>query len=258
MSKKDTPQEIIQTYHKRQQMMPFVIGGLAVVLVMIGVVLLIVWLSGKSNPFDTLFPTDTPTVTSTYTVTPETPTSTPTNIPTETPTLTITITPSPSGPFLYTVKENDNCWDLASTFNVEVLVLLAINNFVGCPISPGMTIRIPAPGQELPTDTPIPTGIAKGSKVEYIVKLGDTLASIASKFNARFEDIIKDNKIADANKIDVGQKLIIKLNVVTPTLTVAPTSTVAPETATAQAQLATSQAKNSTVSVSTTAPLSTP
>ena len=239
MAKNETPQEIIQAYQKRQQVMPFLIGGLAVVLVMVGLVLLIVWLSGRTSPLDKLFPSETPTITSTFTSTPETPTPTPTNIPSETPTLTVSITPSPSGPFLYTVKEGDICYNLAEQFGVDIMVLLTINNFTGCPIKPGDTIRIPAPGQELPTETPMPTGVAKGSKYEYVIKLGDTLASIASKFNADIEEIMKDNKITDANKIDVGQQLIIKVNMVTPTNTLAPTSTLNPETLTAQALFST-------------------
>jgi LysM repeat protein len=235
--KEESPQSVIESYHKRQQMMPFIIGAVAVLLVMVGIILLVVWLSGQASPLDKLFPTETPTTTSTFTSTPETPTSTPTNIPTETLTLTITITPSPAGPFLYTVKEGDTCWGLAANFQVDIGILLAINNFTsGCPIKPGDTIRIPAPGQEMPTDTPIPTGIAKGSKVEYTVRSGDTIAAIASKFNARIEDIMKDNKITDANKIQVGQKLIIRVNMVTPTNTLAPTSTPVPAQATAQAQ----------------------
>ncbi|NPV86355.1 MAG: LysM peptidoglycan-binding domain-containing protein [Anaerolineae bacterium] len=225
MAKKESPQNVIQSYQRKQQIMPFVIGSLAVLFVVIGIILLVVWFVGEDSPISSWFPTETPTSTLTFTATPETPTSTPTETPTETPSPTVTETPTPSGPFLYTVKEGDTCWDIAVNFKVELPVLLAINNFVGCPIKPGDTIRIPAPDTQLPTDTPIPTGLPRGTKLEYVVRSGDTIASIASKFNAKVDTILKDNKITDANKIEVGQKLIIRVNEVTPTNTLAPTST---------------------------------
>jgi len=41
----------------------------------------------------------------------------------------------------------------------------------------------------------------------YTVKQGDTLSLIAKRFNVSAKDILKLNKIANANKIKVGQKL---------------------------------------------------
>src|SRR5512133_890524 len=110
MSQKNSAQNIIQSYRKRQQMGPFVIGGLAVVLVVVGLLVLVVWLTGPNKPGLALFASPT----NTATVTPVTPTNTPTSKPTETLTPTITVTPTASGPFKYTVQENDNCWDIAA------------------------------------------------------------------------------------------------------------------------------------------------
>ena len=45
--------------------------------------------------------------------------------------------------------------------------------------------------------------------VNYTVQTGDTLAVIARKHNARQQDIINANKIADPSKIRVGQALFI-------------------------------------------------
>lgn len=45
---------------------------------------------------------------------------------------------------------------------------------------------------------------------KYIVKSGDTLIRIASKFGTTYQKIAKDNNIADPNKIYAGQTLIIK------------------------------------------------
>ena len=95
-------------------------------------------------------------------------------------------------------------------------------------ISLGQKIMIPNPGYELPTATPIPTGLPYGTKLEYIIQPGDTLNGIASLFNSTAEDIIKENDITDANALYVGQLLTIRANIVTPTPKPAPTITAGP------------------------------
>ena len=226
MVRKESPQNVIDSYRKKQRATPFLIGSLAVLLAVVGVIILVIWLVGPNRPTISLFTSATPTATETSTPTPVTPTVTPTLTPTETVTPTITTTSTPSAPFEYTVEEDDNCWDISIKFEVEMLVLQAINNFGSeCPIVPGQVILIPAPGQVLPTETPLPTGLPRGTKIEYFVKMGDTLDTIASKFNSTIEVIMADNDIKDANTIFVGQKLIIQINLVTPTVTLAPTST---------------------------------
>jgi len=230
MEENESPQEVIEKYQRRQQFAPFVIGGLAILLIMIGVIILIVWLAGPNKPALGLFATNTPTPTLTYTATvTSSPTVTESPTATETLTLTPTETATASGPFEYVVQQGDICWDIAQKFKVDLPVLQAINNFgAGCPIHPLQKILIPAPGQKLPTSTPYPTGMARGTKISYTVQLGDSLASIASQFNANIEDIKKDNKITDPNKLFAGDVLIIHVNMVTPTKTMAPTSTPAP------------------------------
>jgi N-acetylmuramoyl-L-alanine amidase len=52
--------------------------------------------------------------------------------------------------------------------------------------------------------------IQGGTILPYIIEKGDTLGSIASKFNCTVEELQKWNKIEDPNIIDIGQKLIIK------------------------------------------------
>ena len=231
MSDKNDPQNVIDSFQRRQQMMPFLIGGLAVVLVVVGIIVLVLWFSGGNGPSISLFASATPTATSTFTPTPVTPTATATQTATETTVPTETLTPTPSGPFEYTVQENDNCFDIAATYEVDLMVLLEINNFgSSCPIKPGDKILVPAPDTQLPTETPLPADIARGTKITYIVKLGDTMDIIASKFNTTVDDILLQNKIEDANTLFAGQELIIRVNLVTPTPTIAPTSTAAATT----------------------------
>ncbi|MHB0923120.1 MAG: LysM peptidoglycan-binding domain-containing protein [Bellilinea sp.] len=208
-------------------MMPYLVWGLAALLVIVGIVLLVVWFSGPSGPKIGLFSSATPTASPTPTVTPVTPTATPSLTPTITETPAPSITPTPSGPFEYTIQEGDTCFDLAIEYDVDLLVLLAINNFAPneCPIRPGDIILIPAPNQTLPTATPLPTNMPRGTKIEYTVQSGDSLDTIAAKFNSTIEDIMEQNKITDKNKINVGDILIIRVNLVTPTPTRAPSLT---------------------------------
>jgi LysM repeat protein len=229
MSGKNTPQSVYETYRKRQQMMPFLFGGLAVILVAVGAILVIAWLTGPNKPGISLFATKTATATLTATPTPVTPTATATVTPTITETPTATLTPTASGPFEYTVQEGDTCWSISEQFDVLIDVLLALNPTVDCNlIKPNETVLlIPAPDTQLPTATPIPANFY--GTINYTVVSGDTLASIASQFNSTVDAIVADNSdiITDGVTIYVGDVLKIRVNIVTPTSTRAPTSTIA-------------------------------
>jgi len=222
------PQNIMNGYKKRQPFSPVFIAILAVLLVIIGIVIIVLWITGEGFSFN-LFNKE-PTPTSTMPPTPVL-SPTPSMIPTETPTPTLTVSPTPSGPFEYEVQEFDSCWGIAEKFEVDLQTLLAINNFEDgtCPIYPGQKIKVPAPGQTLPTPTPVPPDTASGTRIDYTVQAGDSIRSIADQFNSTIEDILAINKdkIDDENNIPVGVVLVIRVNLVTPTPTFAPTSTLA-------------------------------
>jgi LysM repeat protein len=235
------PAVLISSYKKRQQTGPFIIWGLVVMLLFIGVILLVVWLAsgnGPKMPTIVLFATETPT----STVTPS-PTSTSTLTPTATETITptITLSPTPNKPFEYTVQEGDTLdgisqkFDLGLTGIPRLLFLNPYDAVKGTGIdsttfnlSVGEKIWIPDPGYALPTGTPISVDLKYGTKVDYIIQPGDTIAGIASRFNSTFEDILKENKITDANKIQAGQKIVVRANLVTPTASPQPTITPGP------------------------------
>ena len=201
----------------------------AIALVILGLILLFVWLTRPNQPLGGLFATDTPTATMTLT-----PTNTPlpSETPTITPTPTETVTSTPSEPFDYTIQEGDSLDAIAQRFNLGDDGILLIyyenqaemeaNNGV---IFVGQTIRVPPPGSILPTTTPIPANLPRGTKVEYRVLPGDTLAGIAVRFNSLPDDIIEENNIEDANALQVGQVLQIPVNLVTATATLPSTST---------------------------------
>jgi LysM repeat protein len=258
MEGKDSPQNIIDGYQRKQQFQPFIIGGLAILLIMIGVIIFIIWLAGPNRPTFSFLTSATPTPTETMTPTPTVPTATPTltNTPTVAP--TATNTPTASGPFEYVVLSNDNCWGIATKFNVDFAVLLAINNFQNqCPIQPGQKILIPAPDQKLPTATDLPTNIARGTKIEYTIQVGDTVEIIASKFGANVETLKKDNNITDPNAIKAGDVLIVRVREVTPTKTIAPTSTSVPSTPGASSATQ-AQTSPTAIVIATVAPTTAP
>ncbi len=200
---------------------------MSVVLVVLGIVIIIMGIGGGGFKLFSRKPTATSTMPPTPVMSP-----TPTFPPTEAPTPTVTVSPTPSGPTEYEVKEADTCYAIADKFQVDLATLLAINNFPDgqCPIIPGQKIKVPAPGQTLPTATPIPSDVEAGTKITYKVQSGDSLATIAQKFNTTVADIIKQNPTKlneNSNNISIGLEIVVRVNIVTPTPTYAPTSTLA-------------------------------
>ena len=59
------------------------------------------------------------------------------------------------------------------------------------------------------TTTTTKTSTTTSTKKTYTVVKGDTLSSIAKKYNTTVDAIVKENKIANPNVIKVGQKLTI-------------------------------------------------
>ena len=164
MSEKKNAQNVIQSYRRRQQMGPFIIGGLAIFLVIVGILVLVIWLTGPNRPgiaaVMTATPTETlvPSATTTNSPTPLPPTATRTNTPTITVTSTVTVTSTPTGPFEYEVKEGDTCYSIAQKYKANLDVLVALNPQYGanCVISPGDKLLIPTPNQQMPTETALP------------------------------------------------------------------------------------------------------
>lgn len=231
MSEKESAKSVIEAYRKRQQRSekaPMIILGVAAVLLVAGAAVLIFWLLRPDGQSVSLFPpkvTDTATPTSTFTATftpspTHTPTVTETPLPTDTP--TPSVTPTPAGPFLYTVQEGDTILSIAEKFGVDWRAILALNPNID-PVTQviflGAQILIPAPNTQLPTVTPLPTGLAPGTIINYTVVSGDTLYDIAVRFNSTVEAIVKANPkyLTSVNDpLYVGWILKIPVNLVTP------------------------------------------
>lgn len=102
----------------------------------------------------------------------------------------------------YIVKKGDTLSSIASKYSTTYQVLAEYNN-----ISDPNVINV---GQEIKIPGGTKSNITNNSARTYVVKKGDTLSSIAKKYNTTYQKIAKDNNISDPNKIYVGQKLIIK------------------------------------------------
>ena len=236
MSKKDA-KDIISSYRKKQKVGPYILVGAAILFAVAGIALLVIYLVGGGNGASiSLFSSKTPTPTETATPTPVTPTSTPTMTATITNTPTLMPTSTASAPFDYEVQDGDNCTSIAEEFGVDIEVLLVLNNLTSsCYITVGQTIQIPAPDQELPTSTPLPTDIYPGTPVEYRVQSGDSLYAIAETYNSTVDRILEEtNEYRLENDLEeitldddllVGDILIIPVYIVTPV----PTNTITPE-----------------------------
>ena len=209
----------IDSYRKRQQRGPVIIWAIVALLVVTGIIILVVVFTGDNKPQLSLFATDTPTPTLTFT---PTVTASPTLTLTPTATFTITPTSTPSAPFAYLVQDGEFLYSIVETFNlgddgIALLYLLnpAIEAADGV-VYPGQEILIPNPGMQLPTATPVPLDLPRGTELEYRIQPGDTIAAIAVKFRSTEDEIIKVNEIEDVNAIQVGQMLIVPANIVTP------------------------------------------
>jgi LysM repeat protein len=237
MSENPPIQSTIESYRKRRnRFLPLLIRAAAVLLVLGGITVLVLSLSGGGKI--TLFATKTPTPT----ITPS-PTNTvpPTATATITSTPTQTTTPTPSAPFYYIIQENDYLSTIAEKFNLGengVILILMLNpaiDPVTQTIFAGTEILIPPPGWPIPTMTPWPQDAPHGTKINYFVMPGDSLGVIAARFLSTIEEIGKANPdvLTDVNSpIYPGQILIVPVNLVTPvpsrTVTLTPTSTPKP------------------------------
>ena len=100
----------------------------------------------------------------------------------------------------YTVKPGDTLCGIAQKYSVSVEGIVAVNYLTNKNVlSVGQKLQIPAiGGNNLKTNV-----------IEYTVAKGDTLSSIAQKFNIRMYDIMGLNELQNVNRLSVGQKLNI-------------------------------------------------
>ena len=130
--------------------------------------------------------------------------SAPTTEPTAASTPVPTETPQPKT-VPYTVKPDDTVSTVAEKFGITSQQLRELNLLATDDLQAGQVLRVPnTPGvtaDGLPTATPEP--------FVYTVGAGDTLFSIALRFEVSPNEIVAANTLADPNNVFVGQELLI-------------------------------------------------
>ena len=110
---------------------------------------------------------------------------------------------NPDNMFLYTVKKGDTLYGIARIYNVSVDSIKKLNYFTDNYLVIGQVIRIPEMYTK-PEEMSVPT------YVNYTVKKGDTLYSIAKQYGVLADTIIQDNALKNAN-LSIGQNLKIRV-----------------------------------------------
>ena len=233
MDNQDSTKEILNAYRKRQTQSrsnTALFVGTAL-LIILGAALLIFWLTGTKVSLGSIFASRTPTPTVTFTPSPAPPTSTITLTPTESlPTDTPSPSPTPtrSGAVIYIAEENDTFSSISEKFDIDIFTLLVYNagedrldlDLANPILFVGDEVLIPAPGATVPTPTAIPFDVLPGFRVEYMVRPGDSVGSIAFALRSTVDDILIYNELDDPDAIYPGQILLVRVNLVTPEPTV--------------------------------------
>lgn len=101
----------------------------------------------------------------------------------------------------YVVKKGDTLYKIARMYNISVNDLMGWNNLSGNNINVGDKLIIKKPDIDIASDVDT-----------YVVKKGDTLYSIAKKYNTSVSDIKTLNNI-DGDNLSIGLKLVVPKNV---------------------------------------------
>ena len=110
---------------------------------------------------------------------------------------------------IYTVKSGDSLYSIARKYNVTVNDLINYNNLKSNVLSIGQQIRIPSST----------TNAGETSSNIYTVKSGDSLYSIARKYNVTVNDLMKYNNLT-SNLLSIGQQIRIPTSGTSNTYTV--------------------------------------
>ena len=124
---------------------------------------------------------------------------------TETPLPTPEDTPEPTT-ITYEVRPGDTLSTIADKFGTEIQRIREMNLLTTDALQVGQVLRMPyVPGVTTPEGIPTPTA----EPFQYTVQAGDTLLSIALRFDTSLNQIMNMNGLRDEHSLNVGQILVI-------------------------------------------------
>lgn len=109
---------------------------------------------------------------------------------------------NPNNMFMYTVQKGDSLYSIARKYNTTVAAIMDLNYLNNSNLYVGQILRIPE--MYTPEDE-----MFLPNYINYIVKKGDSLYSIANDFNIDIPTLMKDNALVN-NLLKVGQVLKIR------------------------------------------------
>lgn len=112
---------------------------------------------------------------------------------------------------VYVVKSGDTLYKIASEYDMSVDELISINNLNTTVLTIGQVLKV-----KIKYDSQIPlgaecygSGYVEPTYVTYTVKKGDSLYTIAQKYNTSVDSLIKLNELT-SNNLSIGQVLKIR------------------------------------------------
>lgn len=122
----------------------------------------------------------------------------------------------------YTVGRGDSLWSIAKKNHMTVAELAKANSLaVGATLKPGQKLIVPgkavpkdlaaAPATSMPAATPpvAATPVRSSDAVTHLVQSGESLGTIARRYQVTVGELAAANSITDPTKVRAGQKLVI-------------------------------------------------
>ena len=101
----------------------------------------------------------------------------------------------------YTVQSGDSLWSIANRYNTTVAILKELNNLNTNILQIGQVLKLPGGGTTSDTQ----------SGNTYIVQRGDSLWSIARKYDTTVSELQKLNNLTTTT-LQIGQVLTVPIN----------------------------------------------
>ena len=108
----------------------------------------------------------------------------------------------------YTAQQGDTLYSLSKRYGVTIDQITTANPVLAEGLKAGQTIKIPHPAE--PTKKQKQPKRSKKQFKSYVVRKGDTLYSIARKYEISVATLMEDNAGVDPAHLAVGQTLYIR------------------------------------------------